>query len=367
MSAEEMPLTSPVSPPEQDADTRPVSVTLASVTRDGRRAILVDEQGREFTLALDPQMSSQLDPRGRPAAPQTPTRRTEVPMESAMRPRDIQARIRAGESPEQVAEAAGSTVEKIMPFAGPALAEREYTAQRAQKASVRRKPGEAAAARTLGDAVTAHLRGFDMEPESADASVVWDSYRRHDGRWKLLATYDLPNRAGIAELTYDIPGNYVSLDNDDARWLVGEVLPEPIAPEPVRDDLELARLRRLQPIEEPPAVDLYAPVEPEPVAEVSATEPTVEIKRDEARPAETETAAAAPLEVPVEAYLFDAPPATPVEKVAEAEPEHEVEAVVEPEPEKAPEPEAPRKPTSKRRGRASVPSWDEIMFGGPSK
>ena len=50
-------------------------------------------------------------------------------------------------------------------------------------------------------------------------------------------------------------------------------------------------------------------------------------------------------------------------------PEHEIEAVTEaqPEPEKAPEPEAPRKPASKRRGRASVPSWDEIMFGGPSK
>ena len=304
-------------------------------------------------------------------------------MESALRPRDIQARIRAGESPEQVAEAAGSTVEKIMPFAGPALAEREYTAARAQKASVRRRPGEAAAARTLGDAVAAHLRGFDLEFEVAIASVVWDSYRRHDGRWKLIATYDLPGRAGIAELTFDIPGNYVSLDNDDARWLVGEVLPEPIAPEPVRDDLEAARLRRLQPVEVP-AVDLYAPAEPAPIAqapiaqtpvpqapveaaeqaEVSATEPTVPVP----------DLAAVEAEVSVEAYLFDAPP-TPAKKprpVVEPEPVIEaqpkpVAETPQPEPEKAPEPEAPRRPASKRRGRASVPSWDEIMFGGPSK
>jgi hypothetical protein len=357
MSAEEMPLTTPASSLEQDADTRPVSVTLASVTRDGRRAILVDEQGREFTLSLDPQMSAQLDPRGRTAASQSPTRRTEVPMESAMRPRDIQARIRAGESVEQVAEAARSTVEKIMPFAGPALAEREYTAERAQKASVRRRPGEAAAARTLGDAVAAHLRGFDLDPEFAAAAVVWDSYRRHDGRWKLVATYDLPARSGIAELTFDIPGNYVSLDNDDARWLVGEVLPEQIAPEPVRDDLEAARLRRMQPVEEVAPVVAEEPIATPPadeldeVDEASANEPTVEI-----------TAA----EVPVEAYLFDAPApaAKPVEKTEPAAPVAEEQA----EAEKAPEPETPaRRPSSKRRGRASVPSWDEIMFGGPSK
>ena len=98
MSAEELPLTPPATQPEQDADTRPVAVTLASVTRDGRRAILVDEQGREFTLELDQRL--------RPTPQEQPRRRTEVPMESALRPRDIQARIRAGESPEEVAEAA---------------------------------------------------------------------------------------------------------------------------------------------------------------------------------------------------------------------------------------------------------------------
>ena len=29
-----------------------------------------------------------------------------------------------------------------------------------------------------------------------------------------------------------------------------------------------------------------------------------------------------------------------------------------------PAPEPPRRPVKKTRGRASVPSWDEIMFGG---
>ena len=56
-----------------------------------------------------------------------------------MRPRDIQARIRAGETPEAVAQAAHTTVEKIMAFAAPVLAERQHVAERAQRSSVRRK------------------------------------------------------------------------------------------------------------------------------------------------------------------------------------------------------------------------------------
>lgn len=365
MSAEELPLTPPAPQPELDADTRPVAVTLASVTRDGRRAILVDEQGREFTLELDPSL--------RPAAPQEQSRRTEVPMESALRPRDIQARIRAGESPEQVAEAARSTVEKIMPFAAPVLAEREHTAQRAQKASVRRRPGEASAVRTLGDAVAAHLRGFELEPDAIADAVAWDSYRRHDGRWKLIGAYDLPARAGTAELTFDIPGNYVSLDNDDARWLVGEQIAEEPAPA-VRDDLEAARLRRLQPSEPFEPAPIEPTREPEPAAptepaarfeEVSATEQTVETPL---------------IDMPVEAYLFDTPstktsaPAPKSDEPTEPRPVAEPEPVAESPSEQIDVASAPEETTeapvrrTKRKGRASVPSWDEIMFGGgPSK
>ena len=75
-------------------------------------------------------------------------------MDSSLRPRDIQARIRAGESPEAVAQAAQTSIEKIMVYAGPVLAEREHIADRAQRSTVRRTTGESAGgARTLGDAV----------------------------------------------------------------------------------------------------------------------------------------------------------------------------------------------------------------------
>ena len=67
-------------------------------------------------------------------------------MESTLRPRDIQARIRAGETPESVAQVAGTSVDKVMPYAAPVLAERAHVAQRAQRASIRRRPVEGGAA-----------------------------------------------------------------------------------------------------------------------------------------------------------------------------------------------------------------------------
>ncbi len=141
-------------------------------------------------------------------------------MDSMLRPRDIQARIRAGETPEAVAAAAQTTVEKVMPYAAPVLAEREHVAERAQRSSIRRPAGEAPAShqqRTLGDAITVHLHARNVDPDV----VAWDAWRREDGRWALTGRFTVQGHDGLAELTFDQPGNFVVLDNDDARWLVG--------------------------------------------------------------------------------------------------------------------------------------------------
>ena len=156
-------------------------LTLAGVSDDGKRLRLVDEDGVEHTVDLDDRLRAAL--RGA-----TSSRRMETKMDSALRPRDIQARIRAGETPEAVAEAAQTSVDKIMAFAAPVLAERQHIADRAQRSSVRRTDGAAAGgARTLGDAVAAHLRTLNVDPDV----VEWDAWRREDGRWSMRAGYEL--------------------------------------------------------------------------------------------------------------------------------------------------------------------------------
>ena len=246
-------------------------------------------------------------------------------MESALRPRDIQARIRSGETPEAVAQAAQTSVDKIMAFAAPVLAERQHIAERAQRSSVRRSDaGQSAGARTLGDAVAAHLRSHNVDPET----VAWDAWRREDGRWSLRAGFDSSHRTGTAELTFDAPGNYVTLDNEDARWLVGVAVPAAETAPARPDDLQAARERRLG-----------LPVD----VELPLGDDAIDLVTDQ----------------PVEAFLDTEAPTDDAVAAEEAELREEAADAAAAEPE--PEPEV-RKP-AKKRGRASVPSWDEIMFG----
>jgi hypothetical protein len=185
-------------------------LTLVGLTEDGQRLVLVSDSGQEFTLAADARLRAAL--RGEHAR----LGQLEIPMESALRPRDIQARIRAGDSPEKVAAAAQTTVDKIMAFALPVLAERAHIADLAQRASVRRS-GQGPA-RALADAVAERLRGRNVEP----GALEWDAWRRDDGRWTLVADYRSGESARHAEFVYDAPGRYVVAEDDEARWLVGE-------------------------------------------------------------------------------------------------------------------------------------------------
>lgn len=352
-------------------------LTFTGRSKDGKRLHLVDESGREHTLAIDARLRRAVS-----GAPDS-NGQLEIPMESSLRPRDIQTRIRAGETPESVAHAAGTSVEKIMPFAAPVLAERAHVAERAQLASVRRRSADSGA-RTLGEAVAAHLRSHNVDP----GSVEWDAWRREDGRWTLTGLYDVAGRLGTATFSHDPRGNFVTVDDDDARWLVGDAAPAVETPR--ADDLAAARQRRLSavtddvplgddaPLAAPPgspgdtdapgdslgddAIEMVAG----PADEVSATETTVEIR-----------GAALGAEQPLEAFLDGTDTSAPTDSGAadgssgapgadaDAPAGNDAAPAARADDEQAEAERRPAKP-ARKRGRASVPSWDEIMFGGGS-
>jgi hypothetical protein len=301
-------------------------LTLAGVSDDGKRLLLVSDKGVEFTLDITPGLRAALN------GDTSRLGQLEIQMDSVIRPRDIQARIRAGETPEAVAQAAQTSVDKIMIYAAPVLDERRHVAERAQRSSVRRRGGDTSQVRTLGEAVDAHLRSCNVDP----STVEWDAWRREDGRWSLTAGFNAGQREGIAQFTYDAPGNYAVLDNDEARWLVGEVA---ATAEPRHDDLE-ERRRRLSSI---PGGD--------PVND-----------RDEL-PLGVDAIELVQTDQPVEAFLDDTPASDDPELREEAA---EAAAADDSDPEESDESgdAPPRRAVHKKRGRASVPSWDEIMFGG---
>jgi hypothetical protein len=183
---------------------------VVAVSNDGTRLVLKAADSMEYTLPIDERLRAAI--RGdRPRLGQI-----EIEVESHLRPRDIQARIRAGASAEEVAQLAGISVDRVRRFEGPVLAERAFMAERARKTPVRRH-GESTGPQ-LGDAVMERLalRGADKDSEN------WDSWRRDDGTWEVVLEYRAEGQRRGAGWTYDPPRRLVQPNDDEARALIGE-------------------------------------------------------------------------------------------------------------------------------------------------
>ncbi len=339
---------------------------LVGLHEDGEHLVLAGPDGARFRLRIDEPLRAAVR-RDRPQLEQ-------LRAESAgtLSPREIQARIRAGATTQEVADDAGLPVERVRRYEGPVLAEREHVAEQARGTRVGRDVG----APTLGDLVTDRLaaRGVDL------ASLAWDAARDASGPWVVLARFAVGDTQHEARWTFDPAKRTVVADEDEARWLSEtELADEPVsrrhlaavrdvvfdfqgegatlrtptdatadepAPEPVRDPHEetatlLDDLRTRRGVRQ--AVELgdegdddgdefegFGPQHAFDFARLEASVPG-------AHPADADEEA--------QAQVYPAPAAVP-----------------EPTPAPAAEADDAERPRG-RRARAKVPSWDEIVFG----
>ena len=151
---------------------------LVGLSADGRQVVLVDDTGAEFATPADDRLRAAL--RGDRAR----LGQLEIEMDSALRPRDIQARIRAGDSPETVAGLAQVSVDRIMPYAVPVLAERAAH-RRAGPSQPRPPQGRRRAVSCVGRRGRRAAAGRGVDALAAE----WDAWRREDGRWAVQASY----------------------------------------------------------------------------------------------------------------------------------------------------------------------------------
>jgi hypothetical protein len=120
-------------------------------------------------------------------------------VESALTPREMQARMRAGESVESVAKAAGVALERVETYFGPVLSERIQVIDAAQSATMTR-PRWGESARPLADAVVANLaRTTGLREET----VMWSARRRKDGFWVVRVDFIARGRRRAAEWEWD--------------------------------------------------------------------------------------------------------------------------------------------------------------------
>ncbi|MGK5548802.1 septation protein SepH [Streptomyces sp. URMC 127] len=229
---------------------------VVAVSNDGTRLVLKAADSTEYTLPIDERLRAAVrNDRARLG-------QIEIEVESHLRPRDIQARIRAGASAEEVAQLAGIPVERVRRFEGPVLAERAFMAERARKTAVRR-PGENSGP-LLGEAVAERLMLRGAEKDTAQ----WDSWRRDDGTWEVLLVYRAAGEHHAASWSYDPPRRIVQAMDDEARALIGETedTPEPSFPFVPR----IARLPRDRPLDrslDRQQASSGPPAPPEPEAE----------------------------------------------------------------------------------------------------
>ncbi|MBC3761776.1 septation protein SepH [Quadrisphaera oryzae] len=182
----------------------PVELAVVGADPSDPSVLLLEApDGRRFRLPA----GSRLRAAVRSAGPVTHP----VPVVSEpLRPRDIQARIRAGETAADVAADAGVPLEQVQRYEGPVLAERAHVANLAKLAVVRGGPGRL----TLEEAVRARLLARGADPGTA----AWDAWRR-DGGWAVQVAFRAAGRDRSAQWSFAPSNRVLEPLDDEARWL----------------------------------------------------------------------------------------------------------------------------------------------------
>jgi len=183
---------------------------FVALAEDGAHIVVIGETGEHFRIRVDERLKAAA--RGDAAR----LGQLEIHMESSLRPAEIQARVRAGQSPDELARESSMPVERVLRFAGPVLQERAMVADRAQRTRVRpTEPG--APAPLLGELVETRLAALGIDPQT----VAWDAVRREDGTWRITAQWTAGGAPGCAVFGYDPTNKHVTTTPEGARALLG--------------------------------------------------------------------------------------------------------------------------------------------------
>ena len=181
-------------------------------------------------------------------------------------PREIQQRLRAGESIAALARSSGTDEAWIRRFATPVLAEQSRIIEQARSLTFTKR-GVGPSAAVLGPAVAANVidRGVPLTLPELEAG--WGAYQRPEGGWHVTFTFPVKGRRQTAEWELDVATGDLTARNklaSDLGWREsGKRLPQP---KPVKAPAA-KRPPAKKPEPEPESPEAAAPA---PVAEAAA-------------------------------------------------------------------------------------------------
>ncbi|MDX6219364.1 MAG: hypothetical protein QOJ48_1045 [Frankiales bacterium] len=317
---------------------------VVAVSEDGRHVVLAARRGASkggFKLALDATLAAAV--RGdlpRPGDEELPD----------LSPKEIQSRLRAGESVEKIARSAGVPLARVERFSGPVQGEMARMIDATRSAYVvRGRLGRSAV--DLGTAVDAALHAGGADDERTD----WSTYRQEDGSWLVTVSWYARKRSRSASWAYD-PAQRLVTASDPASAALAH-----------QESDEAASKRKPSPsLARKPAAKKTA-AKKAPARKAAAKKAVKKAAAKKAAPARKapakKTSAKAVKRAPAKKTVARAAvKRAPVKKAAAmkapARPHRALRVVPDPEP-------RPTKPTKGSRGktRASVPAWADVLLG----
>ena len=193
-----------------EAEKKMKDLRLVGRSEDGADLLLSDHDGGEYSLRISDALRATINQPCLVAVP--------APEAPATPVKEIQARLRAGETPDAIARTTEWEVEKIEKFSGPIMQERAYVIGLALATTL----GKEKHSPTLATATISQLepRGVDM------TEVEWNTWRLPDGLWNILLKYPTKDGGlGEANWTFDQESRTLEAEDDSAAWISGDELP----------------------------------------------------------------------------------------------------------------------------------------------
>ncbi len=316
-------------------------VRLVGPSSDGHDLVVSTDGGDEYTLPVTEELKRAV------------SRTDDGAIAPTLSPKEIQRRIRAGFTAEELAELSGAPLASIERYEEPILAERAYIAELARACRVNRESG----APTLGEVVTDRLASRGIPAKA----LTWDAFRVAPEPWRVVACYRDGSRDVEAAWTFDHRAHSLVADDERSRWLtetelLGLAAPArhlaPVATGSALDDVPLSakEARSLRAVAAEPEPAPARPSTEDLLEDLQAkrgTRETTDVEDDD-----EEFEGFGPLQAR-EAEFSVASGGEGLSAEADAAAGESTSAA----------PQRTGGSRSKRGGRAHVPSWDEIVFG----
>jgi hypothetical protein len=301
---------------------------VVAVSEDGRHVVLAARRGSSkgaFKVALDGPLAAAVRgdlPRAGDA---------EVPEIS---PKEIQARLRSGESVAKIAQSAGVPTARVERYAGPVQGEMARIIDATRSAYlVRGRLGRSAV--DLGTAVSAAVEASG----AADDPTEWSTFRQDDGLWLVTVSWTARKRLRKASWRYDPAQKAVTAVDPASAALAHVDATEHVVPKKKPAPKAVQAPAKKAPAKKAPA-KRAAPAKKAPAGKAPAKQaPTV--KKAAAKKAPAAKTAPKPLA------------RKPIAKKA---PVRALRVVPDP-------PVRTRAKGSAAKGRASVPAWADVLLG----